>query len=427
MAWAADPASGQTGAFRIFEDRGLRVCHEYRSIFSGRRPAGGEKGKPLDPRDLIAGQGDSTVPELPAGVAGIRNARILLVEDNHLNQVVASEILMHAGLKVDLVANGEEAVRAVREGPGVYDAVLMDMRMPVMDGFEAIRIIREEFSEEDLPIISTTAGGLADERERCLAAGANDYLSKPFLVTDICAILIRWIPAAAREPAESTEPDENAGVNEGGNDPKGRANARLPAHIDGVDMNAGLARTMGNRELYASLLVEFAQFNETLGEDVARTVAEGDPERARFLVHALVSTAGNIGADELSAITGELEAAIVARSDRLPDLLKTFQTKLDGVVDAIRGADISAQSKATPRRKKSVPFDREEASRLLDVLADMLDDQDMAAQDHLDELAVMLGGRGQDETLERLRSRLAALEFSEAKNILERVRTDILA
>lgn len=381
----------------------------------------------MDPRDLIDRQAGSAVPELPAGMAGLRNARILLVEDNHLNQVVASEILMHAGLKVDLVANGKEAVDAVRGGKGAYDAILMDMRMPVMDGFEAIRIIRKEISKADLPIISTTAGGLADERERCLAVGANDYLSKPFLVSDICAILIRWIPAAAREPAESAEPDENAVANENDDDSEARAEIHLPAGLDGVDMSAGLARTMGNRKIYADLLVEFARSNEALGADLSRAVAANDLERARFLVHAVVSTAGNIGADDLFTIAGELEAAIVARSERIADLLETFRTRLEGVVGAIASAGITSRSSIPPQRNKTVSFDRKAAARMIELLANMLDDQDLAAPDQLDELVAMLGGRGHDEILEHLRASLAALEFLEARDMLERVRADLLA
>lgn len=380
----------------------------------------------MDPRDLIDRQAGSAVPELPAGMAGIRNARILLVEDNHLNQVVASEILMHAGLKVDLVANGKEAVDAIRGG-GAYDAILMDMRMPVMDGFEAIRIIRKDFSEVDLPIISTTAGGLADERERCLAVGANDYLSKPFLVSDICAILIRWIPAAAREPAELAEPDESAVANENDDDSEARAEIHLPAGLDGVDMSAGLARTMGNRKIYADLLVEFAGSNEALGADLSRAVAANDLGRARFLVHTVVSTAGNIGADDLFTIAGELEAAIVARSERIADLLETFRTRLEGVVGAIASAGITSRSGIPPQRNKTVAFDRKAAARMIELLANMLDDQDLAAPDQLDELVAMLGGRGHDEILERLRTSLAALEFLEARDMLERVRADLLA
>lgn len=381
----------------------------------------------MDPRDLNAGHGDGAVPELPKGVEGIRNARILLVEDNHLNQVVASEILQHAGLQVDLVTNGEEAVGAVRECAAAYDAVLMDMRMPVMDGFEAIRKIREVFSRDELPIIATTAGGLADERERCLAAGANDFLPKPFLVSDICAVLLRWIPAAAHGSAESRESGEGAAANETAAGPADRVDVRLPSRIDGIDLNAGLARTMGKRDLYAGLLVEFAQCNETLGKDAAAAINEGDPERAHFLVHALISTAGNIGADQLSTIAGELAAALVARSDRVPDLLETFQTSLNGVVKAIGRAEISTTPKATPPRKKNALFDQEEAGRLVDALAGMLDDQDLAAQSRLDDLAEVLCGRGHDETLERLRVKVSALEFSAAKDILESVRATLLA
>lgn len=367
------------------------------------------------------------VPDLPEGVAGIRNARILLVEDNDLNQVVAREILTHAGLKVDLAVNGEEAIHAIMGNPGIYDAVLMDMRMPVMDGFEAIKAIRREFSKEDLPIISTTAGGLADERERCLAIGANDYLPKPFLVTDICAILIRWIPVAARVPQEPGKVEENAGATDGGDEPGGHVDIELPARVDGVDLNAGLARTMGKRQLYASLLLDFARDNNTLGDEAAKAIADEALEHARFLVHSLVSTAGNIGADELAAIAGELEAAIVAKSDRVTDLLLTFRTQLDRVVDAIGAAGISPDPGPPSRPKAGVAFSPKEAALLLEELSNMLEDQDLAAPERLDALASMLAGRGHDETLKRVRASLAALEFSDAKDILERARADLVA
>lgn len=381
----------------------------------------------MNPPDSSVGRGDGTVPDLPAGVAGIRNARVLLVEDNELNQIVAREILTHAGLKIDLAVNGEEAVRAVMTNPGAYDAVLMDMRMPVMDGFDAIKAIRGEFSKEDLPIISTTAGGVADERERCLAVGANDYLPKPFLVTDICAILIRWIPAATRGSAEIGEAEENAGVDEDGDETGDRADVDLPARIDGVDLNAGLARTMGNRALYASLLADFARTNETLGDKVAKAMAEEAVEHARIFVHSVVSTAGNIGADELAAIAGELQAAILSESDRLADLLLTFRTQLDRVVGAIGAADISSEPDLPARPKDGGPFSPKEAARLLEELANMLDDQDLAAPDRLDELASMLAGRGHDKILKRVRASLAALDFSAARDILERARADLVA
>ena len=151
------------------------------------------------------------VLELPEGMIGIRGARVLLVDDNHLNQVFARDFLKFARLSVDLAVNGQEAVRAVKEAVVPYDAVLMDMQMPVMDGIEAARIIRLDESNRDLPIIATTANARHEEWERCLAVGINDCLPKPFLIPDLCAILTHWIPAGNRAPPDPDEKttDEN--------------------------------------------------------------------------------------------------------------------------------------------------------------------------------------------------------------------------
>ncbi len=125
-------------------------------------------------------------------LANIKGARLLLVEDNYVNQIVAQEILSKAGFMVDVANNGLEAVRAVESGVS-YAAVLMDIQMPEMDGFEATQRIREIKSKEDLPIIAMTAHAMTDERQRCLAVGMNDHASKPIDVDGLCNTLLKWI------------------------------------------------------------------------------------------------------------------------------------------------------------------------------------------------------------------------------------------
>jgi CheY-like chemotaxis protein/HPt (histidine-containing phosphotransfer) domain-containing protein len=366
------------------------------------------------------------VLELPEGMAGIRGARILLVDDNHLNQVFARDFLNFARLTVDLAVNGEEAVRAVKEAEEPYDAVLMDMQMPVMDGIEAARIIRQDEVNSDLPIIATTANTRREEWERCQAVGINDCLPKPFLIPDLCAMLTRWIPAGNRVPADSDKKatGENVVASESPGERKIVTEIHLPDLIDGIDTKVGLSRAVGNRRLYADLLNDFVKANAALAEEVRGAVETGDLERARFLVHGLKSTAGNIGAEDMFSTAANLEAEFVAWEDRLAGLLDTFQGKLDGVVAAIRDAEIQVHTE--PRQRSKMPFDRDQARLHAEMLWKMLEHQSMGAPQQLDKLAEALGGSGCDDSLERLAASLEALEYSKAREILERVCEEFL-
>ncbi len=364
--------------------------------------------------------------KMPDGLDQIRGARILLAEDHPVNQNLTREILVQAGCDVDIAEDGQSTVDAVRNGGDAYDAVLMDVQMPIMDGFEATRRIRELRGEEDLPIIAMTANVLGDERERCLAAGMNDYVPKPIHIPNLYAALIRWVksPEPERRPAaEAAAPAAVPAVA-----PPDEPELSLPAQIPEIDVEAGLARAMGNRDLYAGLLVQFAKTNESLGADVAAAAAKGDLELARFLVHGLASTAGNIGADDLYAAANALEKAIVEEQDEdISALLAAFRDRLDTALEAIRQSGVGTPDRPARLGNGSAPFDPAEAAQMAERLAALLEDQDMAAQGQLDDMLEMFGGRGQDEQLERLRATLQALEFKEAQEILADICKEILA
>ncbi len=420
-------------------------------------------------RSTDRGKKKGAVLELPEGMVGIRGARVLLVDDNRLNQVFAGDFLKFARITVDLAVNGEEAVRAVADAAEPYDAVLMDMQMPVMDGLEATRIIRQDPSNADLPIIATSANTQREEWQRCLEAGMSDSLPKPFLIPQLCAMLTRWIPAGDRVPMDTNEvvareeivsrenvipdedevprvdsvvprvdsvPRENNIPHEDSVPREDRVAAEdsvergivteihLPDLIEGIDTKVGLSRAVGNRRLYADLLNDFSDTNATLAEDVRSAAEAGDLERARFLVHSLKSTAGNIGAEALYAEAAELEAQLVAWQERLAKLLGTFQGNLDGVVSAIRAAEIRVLME--PRQRAEKPFNLEEARVQAEMLWKMLEFHSLGARDQLDKFSECLGGGESEVSLERLARSLDALEFSEAGEILRQVCEDYL-
>jgi CheY-like chemotaxis protein len=130
-----------------------------------------------------------------AAITAVRPLRILMAEDNAINQRVGKLILQRAGFMIDLVGDGSEAVEAHRLQP--YDLILMDCQMPTMDGFEASRLIRKLQVQPQPVIIAVTANALVGERERCLSAGMDDYLSKPFQADQLIAVVRKWVEARA--------------------------------------------------------------------------------------------------------------------------------------------------------------------------------------------------------------------------------------
>ncbi len=254
----------------------------------------------------------------------MRGTRILLVEDNEINREVALGQLEEAEAFVDIAENGKAALRLI--GANDYDAVLMDMQMPVMDGIEATRAIRADPRFADLPIIAMTANAMASDRELCLEAGMNDHIAKPIDPDQLFGVLLRWI-----------KHNGDAAVD-------GTAIARPPAPpppidivIPGVDVRSGLRRTGSNAKRYKTLLSRFAQ-QEAGAVDTMRTaLAMGDAATAERAAHSLKGAAGTLGAAALSSIAGEAETAI-RLGQRADDVLKSLAVALARVVDGIHAA-----------------------------------------------------------------------------------------
>lgn len=238
----------------------------------------------------------------------IRGARILLAEDNELNQQVALEMLEEGAFQTEMAANGEIAVSKALGNH--YDLILMDVQMPVMDGLEATRQIRNRSAFKDLPIIAMTANALADDRDRCIAAGMNDHLAKPIDPDQLFKILLQYIPpktpqsaspASKSKPAvSSVSPIADAGV--------------LPDWaIEGLDVQSGLKRVLGKPHSYLRLLRTFITNQGAAATEIKKSLAAGDPATAERTAHTLKGVAATIGATVLQAAAANLERAIRER------------------------------------------------------------------------------------------------------------------
>ena len=309
----------------------------------------------------------------------IRGARILLVEDNEINQQVACEMLRDAGMDIDLAGNGQIAVhqvqaRAMEQRP--YDLVLMDMQMPVMDGITATRLIRETHAPERLPIIAMTANAMRADRDRCIAAGMNDFVSKPILPSALWQALLGWVkereglglPAAApHAPAAATSDSGEL--------------LRALRTVTALDPALGLARSANKPALYLALLRKFISSQASAMREMRQALDQGDTQTAERLVHTLRGVAGNLGATALQTQAAALETALRNNATRQRLRVEEQRTaeQLDQLLAALQ--DIPALL-ATPVSVASRPLsDAERAfgSALLEQLRHMLENDDAAA------------------------------------------------
>jgi polar amino acid transport system substrate-binding protein len=236
--------------------------------------------------------------EMAQQVRSSSGARILLVEDNLINQEVAVEILSQAGLVPTVANNGKGALAALESG--AFDGVLMDVQMPEMDGYETTRAIRKREQWSNLPVIAMTANAMPGDREKCLQAGMNDYVSKPIDPDKMLDSIDRWVVPAqpAAIPADEVEA-ETAGL--AMNDLK---------ELTGFDVTAGLKRVRGNLELYVRLLSGFAASQAETARGIRLALKAGDAELACQLVHTLKGTAGNLAATALYDAAQSAEDAL---------------------------------------------------------------------------------------------------------------------
>jgi CheY-like chemotaxis protein/HPt (histidine-containing phosphotransfer) domain-containing protein len=269
--------------------------------------------------------------------------RVLLVEDNDFNQQVATELLASAGARVALAVNGREAVDQVQQGR--FDLVLMDLQMPVMDGYEATGLVHRLPGAAGLPIIAMTAHALVQERERCLAAGMCDYLTKPVEPRKLYEVVAQWARTGriASDPGNGARPGLAApgsaapGPAAPGPAAPGPAAAgaeALPAHLPGIDQEAGLRFSGGQPEFYRIVLAKFLGLRAGSARELRDALARGDLEEAERIAHSMKSTAATIGAKDLAQAALALQDALRGRAGWEP-LVDPFERELGGVVNGL--------------------------------------------------------------------------------------------
>ncbi len=343
--------------------------------------------------------------------------QVLLVEDNAINQQVAKELLTRVGVVTTVAGNGVEACARVRAKQ--FDAVLMDIQMPEMDGYQATAVIRGDPASAAVPIIAMTAHAMQGDREKCLEAGMTDYISKPIQFVELYHALHRHAggdraqgPAAGRwqrfGPGAGPEP-EHAGT--------------LPPTLPGLDVATGLARIGGNRVLYQKLLLEFRQENAQLAVSIRDSLASGQSERAARMIHTIKGVAGNIGASELQVAAEALERGLAGCAEEAPEaLLAAFTETLKrsmGAVDLLLpkkkgGGQARAQAEALPIKA----IDPELLTPLLRELALQIRKKNYLAAKALEPIKPLLAGTQWTQAIMALEGRLARFDYAGAMKVL---------
>ena len=340
--------------------------------------------------------------EVERALERIRGARVLLVEDNEINQQVAEALLADVGLEVVVANNGAEGLK--RLAAEQFDLVLMDIHMPVMDGYKATRCIRERPEYADLPVVAMTAHALQEERERCVAAGMNSHIAKPIEIGVLHAELARWIAPRGEGPTARSR------IQDGGGTP-GSADD-LPAELPGIDLAGGLSRVAGNRALYRRLLLRFRDGFRDHPALIGAALGEGERERARQEAHSVKGVAGNLGAEALSRAAAVLERAIVGDDEAARDeALACFAERMEelvGVLDPlVRAAGHGA-----------VEVERVAATgTVLTELIASLENDLAEARGHFDVLRGQLFAAGMADACERLGEALDDYDIDQARGI----------
>jgi len=341
----------------------------------------------------------TSVENSERGVRLPRGIRVLLVEDNEVNQQVARELLESEGARVTIANHGGEAVRILTEGdPPPFDVVLMDLQMPEMDGFAATRLLRARPPLGDLPIIAMTAHVMTEEVQRCLEAGMNDHVGKPIDPDTFFATLARWTRERPREvvPVSARTSDQGE--------------ITVPG-IEGVDVRGGLERIAGNTRLYRDLLTQFATRQGSAAARIQAALASGDRTQAERLAHTLKGAAGNLGIQQIFDSAGNLEAAIRESSDGVEGMVKELALALDRQArNILKG--LQAETSATAKPARSA--DAVEILAAVARLRELLEANDADAPEAYAHLAELLPGTVDASGLEALGAAVKAFDFETA-------------
>jgi len=401
----------------------------------------------------------------------LAGARVLLAEDNLINKEVAVAILSSVGIIVEVARNGREAVEAVSKS--CYDAVLMDVQMPIMDGFEATRRIRDwelgigneelgignkelgigneelgigneesgmkneelgmknqnledtdsQFlipnSQFSIPIIAMTAHSMKGDQEKCIESGMNDYIAKPINPDQLFSVLSRWI-----SKKHKTEDIKYRTKN---------SDSSLPFSLPGIDIDSALKRINGNKELFKNLLKEFLKSYQDASDKIHDALQKGDTEFAARMSHTIKGIAGNFSANELYTAAFQLEKGIKEKRENLnlsdmEPLLKNFEKTLNQLLESIKHIEKygwvthneNSSDKKSETGKRSSALTEDHQNIILELNKALITNS-FKAESLLNKAKGFLNATGFQKEVKELEDHIDFFDFKNARKILVKI------
>jgi two-component system sensor histidine kinase/response regulator len=350
----------------------------------------------------------------------LRGARILLTEDNEINQQIAVELLEGAGATVKVAKNGREALEILSgPQPPPFDVVLMDLQMPEMDGYQATAKLRSDARFRTLPIIAMTAHATIEERQRCLAAGMNDHISKPIDPGNLFQTVGRFCKPSPLTPALSPTGEEGVRRTDEGETVPDDA---FPS-ITGLDTTDGLSRVGGNRKLYLKLLRQFVEQQTRVVEEINDALARRDAALAERVAHTLKGVAGNIGAKAVQMAAGELEKLIRANASaaNVDSAKRHVEAALNPLIGSLRSAVYPAASQTPAESSAPTRVNPEQSRDAAMHLTKLLSEFDPGATDFIEANGAALRPLFGDGTWPQFEKLVQGYAFADAQAQLEEV------
>ncbi|MBD2393622.1 PAS domain S-box protein [Cyanobacterium aponinum FACHB-4101] len=308
-----------------------------------------------------------------------QNCHLLLVEDNEINQEIVVELLQE--IDIDVANNGLEALEKVMTQN--YDAILMDISMPEMDGLEATKRIRKLEGEyfQKLPIIAMTAHAMTGDKELSLKAGMNDHITKPINPNQLKETLMQWLPQNKIQSGETNQSSSTFKCNQ-------NEDIHIPP-LPEINIENALQRLVGNKELYLRLLKQFTSHNIGKKELIISAIAKNDYRKTREIVHSIKGTAGNIGAENLFNIAQELESALRQEDiEKIPSLAEKFYLSFDLVINSLKKLENKPLQSST-NIAKNQNIDYSQIKELLIEIIKVSEIDLMEAQNKLEKVEAM--------------------------------------
>jgi PAS domain S-box-containing protein len=344
----------------------------------------------------------------------IGGAKILLVEDNVQNQEIATELLNKVGIEVVVANNGKEALEKIDERD--FDGVLMDCQMPVMDGYEATRVMREKKKFQAIPIIAMTANNTQSDKEQCFNAGMSDFVAKPIDVKDFYDVLMKWI--TPKIPTNVLKADLNNDMKIGIDKLK----------IYGVSLDKALLRVAKDEKILFGMLKRFSSSQKDGMSEVSQALKNERLQDAKREVHTLKGLCGNIEAvslfESLQKLEGELNSEILNR-DFVESMIADIDEELQKAVASINeNLMIFDKSLEIKHEKEVIDVDSQELKREFYILSDFFKNFDSEAIESAQNLALKLRDFVPKEEIEHMLKASSSFDFEEANRILQKLAKD---